>query len=68
MPMFMWWVISAAIALIATRVAIDDQTIIEQVSDPIVNAVEPGLEIIGYGIVMFLIIVALGYAYKTLKK
>jgi hypothetical protein len=56
--------VAIAIGILAARVAIDEQTPVEQVANPITHIFGGSIEIIGYGVVIALIILALGYVFK----
>ena len=68
MPIFVWWAIAIAIGIIAGRVAIDKETPVQQIIDPINQILGNGIEIISCGIVIALLIVAVGYAIKSSGK
>ena len=68
MPIIVWWMVAIAIGILAARVAIDEQTPVEQVTTPITHIFGGSIEIIGYGVVLALIILALGYAFKSNRK
>ncbi len=64
MPIIVWWMVAVAIGILAARVAIDEQTPVEQVANPITQICGGSLEVISYGIVLALIILVLGYVFK----
>ena len=68
MPLFVWYAIAFAIGLIGARVAFDDKTLVEQVTDPVIEIFGLTFEQIGYGIILGLIIIAVGYAFKIAKR
>ena len=63
-PVIVWWMVAIAIGLLAARVAIDEQTPVEQVAEPITQVFSGSIEIIGYGVAVALILIAVVYAFK----
>ena len=60
-PVFFWWAVTIVLGVVAGRVAVDDKTLVEQIFGG-------SIQVIGYGIFIAIIIIAIGYAVKSNRK